>query len=276
MARQRYRHGGNGANGHDWSVANKQAMTLDARGLTLWQQTHVRLNEDWQKKPGVNADIASSSPPTDTIANRDFEVLGGSAVTADVVFRVGGGITLSTHGGANTTDSTIIAPHLDTNQTAWAVASWLTQKSVRFEAVIEQSASIAAQIWWCGLKLTNVDTIATDDDQIYFRFDTTSTLGATKLHLIHSRAGVDIDDVLPITIAASTQYRLVIEIDSLRFPHVYVNGQEYTYSGSISGATGPAKLTAISLIPYTGVIQTVNSTAKSLSILPGYNISRVF
>lgn len=227
----------------------------------------IELNENWNQKPGINADIATFAAAC-VIANKDFEVLGTSAVTADVAFRVGGGITLTTHG--STSDSTIILPHLDTNQTAWAAASWLTQKSPRFEAYIETGAA-AAQTWWAGLKLTNTPVIATDNDSVYFRFDTTSVLGATKLHFITSRSNVDVDDILSLTVAASTKYRLVIDIDANLKPHIYINGRDYT--NELSSAGKAALTTAISLIPYVGILQTA-AGAKTLSILPGYKLGR--
>lgn len=241
------------------------------RGYQQYSPLGYYLEENWQKKPGINADIASSSPPTDTIANRDFEVLGTNAVTADVAFRTGGGITLTTHGSAS--DSTIVLPHLDTAQTSWSVASWLTQKQMWYQATLAQSASVAAQTWWYGGKLTNTPVIATDDDQFMFRFDTTSTLGATKLHFITSRAGTDVDDILPVTITPSIIYTLTMELDAYMRPHVYVNGLDLTGKLSVSGRA--PLVTAKNLIPYCGVLQT-GASGKSLSILPGYRIGRTY
>lgn len=235
---------------------------LGKRGWCNYSKQHIELTEDWLQKPLINAEIAITG-------NINFEVLGTNAVTADVTFRTGGGITLTTHGSAN--DSTIIAPHLDTTQTAWAVASWLTQKQPRYEATIQFSSSVAAQTVWYGGKLTNTPVIATDNDQAFFRFDTTSTLGASYLHFITSRGGTDTDDILSLAPAASGVYTLVIEIDDLMKPHIYINGQDFT--GELSAAGAAPLVTAKNLIPYVGVLQT-GATAKSIGVLPGYKISR--
>lgn len=265
-----YRRHGNADKGHKFQIGNKEGVTLDGKGVTVHNPTHFAFVENWRQKPGINADI---SDPTQiakyTIANRDFEVLGTNAVTSDVTFRVGGGITLATHGASG--DTTIIAPHLDTDQTALAVASFLSQKEPYFEALLETASAITAQKIYAGLKLTNVHTIATDDDQAYFRFDTASTLGAGSLHFISSRSGTDVDDILPITIAASTQYRLRIEIDANRCPRIWVNGVEYTNSLSASGRA--ALTTGISLKPYVGIAASA-AAVKTVGLLPGYTIGR--
>lgn len=235
---------------------------LGKRGWTNYSKQFIELNEDWLQKPLINSEIAITG-------NINFEVLGTNAVTADVTFRTGGGITLASHGSAS--DSTIIVPHLDTTQTAWAVASWLTQKQPRYEATIQFGSAVTAQTVWYGGKLTNTPVIATDDDQAFFRFDTTSTLGATKFHFITSRGGTDTDDILSLSPVASGVYTLVIEVDDLLKPHIYINGQDFT--GELSTAGAAPLVTAKNLIPYVGVLQT-GASAKTLSVLPGYKISR--
>src|SRR3990167_10374310 len=97
---------------------------VDLPALFSNQHSRTTLVENWLKKPGINSDLVID-PDADSaaalvvfvIANRDFEVLGTNAVTADVSFSAGGGIKLQSHRAS--ADSTIILPHLDTTQTAW-------------------------------------------------------------------------------------------------------------------------------------------------------------
>ena len=66
----------------------------------------------------------------------------------------------------------------------------------------------------------------------------------TKLHFVYSVGGTDYISVLPITVAANTNYHLKIKIDSDRKATIYVNGIQYNISNT-AGSTGGTAVTAV-------------------------------
>ena len=211
--------------------------------------------EEWfEKKPALNA-VAIIDPNADSasdlaahvIANKQFEVLGTNMTTALCTFGTTIAGILVTTAGADA-DQAIIAPHLDTNQSSWQVNKWGTENSVEWECSVQLSA-IDNQKVWAGLKLTNDQVVATDDDQAFFKFQTDATASEaftdfTKLHFVHSIGGTDYISQLPITVAATTPYHLKIVIDSDRKATIYVNGIQYNIT-TTSGSTGGTAVTAV-------------------------------
>jgi hypothetical protein len=164
-------------------------------------------------------------------------------------------------------DQAILLPHLDANQSAWAKTLWGTENQVEWECSIQVAQTDNEKVW-AGLKLTNDQLIATDDDQAFFKFATDATNGesldsTTKWHFVHSIGGTDYISVLPITVAADTQYHFRIKFDSDRKMEIFLNGVQYditTTSGSTGGTAvvaGTAKSAAmtndVNLIPYIGI-----------------------
>ena len=239
------------------------------------------LQEYFKQKPALNAVIglpgSDTTSPTAaalaayTIANKDFEVLGTNMTTALATFdTTRAGLTITTAGADE--DQAIICPHLDTNQTTWATVLWGTENAVVWEASISTNA-IDNQKVWAGLKLTNDQLIATDADQLFFKFQTDATNSEafddyTLLHFVHSIGGTDYISALPITVAADTTYHLRIEIDAARTATIFVNGVQYNVTAT-SGSTGgtavksvatdgaPVRTAALTndvdLIPYIGI-----------------------
>jgi hypothetical protein len=237
------------------------------------------LYESFLQRPALNA--VASAPLTDAdataaandaiivaraIASRNFEVLGTNMTTALCTFNTtSAGILLTT--ATADEDQAILAPHLDTNQSAWQVTKWGTENQVDWECSISTTA-IDNQKLWSGLKLTNDQLVATDDDQAYFKFQTDADNSEaftdfTKLHFIHSIAGTDYISQLPITVAANTIYHLRIQINSARQAAIFVNGIQYNVT-STSGSTGGTAVTTgttrtaaltddVDLIPYVGI-----------------------
>jgi hypothetical protein len=237
------------------------------------------LYESFLQRPALNA--VASAPLTDAdataaandaiivaraIASRNFEVLGTNMTTALCTFNAtSAGIVLTT--ATADEDQAILAPHLDTNQSAWQVTKWGTENQVDWECSINPNA-IDNQKLWAGLKLTNDQLVATDDDQAYFKFQTDADNSEaftdfTKLHFIHSIAGTDYISQLPITVAANTIYHLRIQINSARQAAIFVNGIQYNVT-STSGSTGGTAVTTgttrtaaltddVDLIPYIGI-----------------------
>jgi hypothetical protein len=212
------------------------------------------------------------------IANRNFEVLGTNMTTALCTFNTDkAGIVITTAGADE--DQAIIAPHLDTNQTAWKNIMWGTDNQVEWECAINLPA-IDNQKVWAGLKLTNDQLIATDATQAFFKFQTDVTNSETftdftKLHFIYTIASTSYISQLPITVAANTNYKLRISIDSSRYLRIFVNGVQYNIT-TTEGATGGTAVTAgttsskqltdaINLIPYIG-IEAGDDAAEALHV----------
>ena len=246
------------------STGVEQDRTL---GTTAKDARRVYLDEWFLQRPGLNANIdQASTVEVQRALNRNWEALGTNMTTALCTFATTGGGVLATTAGADQ-DQSILTPHLDTAATAWASTLWGTENSVHFETSIMLPA-IDNQKVWAGLKLTNDQLVATDDNQMFFKFQTDATVSEvftdyTVLHFVHSIAGTDYISALPITVAANTPYHLKIEVDSDRKAAIFVNGIQYnvtTTSGSTGGTavtTGTTKTAALSndvdLIPYVGI-----------------------
>tara|TARA_R110002095_G_scaffold52696_2_gene45867 strand:- start:184 stop:1101 length:918 start_codon:yes stop_codon:yes gene_type:complete len=237
------------------------------------------LYEPFLQRPALNAVINTAFSNADAtnaantairlaekVANRNFEVLGTNMTTALCTFNAtSAGIVLTT--ATADQDQAIVAPHLDTNQTAWQVTKWGTENQVEWECSINTNA-IDNQKLWAGLKLTNDQLVATDADQAYFKFQTDATNSEaftdfTVWHFIYSVGGTDYISALPITVAANTIYHLRISIDSDRKASIFVNGVQYNVT-STSGSTGGTAVTTgttkslaltddVDLIPYIGI-----------------------
>ena len=211
--------------------------------------------EEWfKKKPGLNA-VAIIDPDADSasalaayvIANKDFETLGTNMTTALTTFSATHGGILMTTAGADQ-DQAILLPHLDTNQTAWSGTKWGTENSVEWECSISLPA-LDNQKVWAGLKLTNDQLVATDNNQIFFKFQTDATNSEafsdySYWHLVHSIGGTDYISQIPVTVAADTPYHLKIAIDSDRKATCFINGVQYNIT-STSGSTGGTAVTAV-------------------------------
>jgi len=228
----------------------------DAEGLF----DRYSLIERFEKKPNLNADLlpAGGTDPTNgewallAQANRDFELLGTSAVSAQSALDAGGGVKLTTAGAAN--DQCIITPHLDTSQSAWAATDWLSQKELEFGCLLQTGVSVINTTIWAGLKLTNTQDPATDADQAYFKVQSAGT--AAVFHCITEATSVADDNATTITVAVSTHYRLELKVGADRVVRFYINGTLVS--------TNDALTTAIAFIPYIGVMETTTTTGKIL------------
>ena len=97
---------------------------------------------------------------------------------------------------------------------------------------------------WAGLKLTNTPVIATDDDQVMFRYNTTDDTTAFWT-VISSIAGTDTKTVTPVAIAVDTSYNFKIKIDASRIARCYIN--------DVLVLTTTALTNDVDFIPYVGV-----------------------
>ena len=100
--------------------------------------------------------------------NPNFQILGTNASDDDVTFATTtAGLLLQPDGADG--DQLVVAPHLDTSQTAWTGTLWGTENQLQWECCIRtDAADIDDTTIWSGLKLTNTPTMATDANQAYF------------------------------------------------------------------------------------------------------------
>ena len=129
------------------------------------------------------------------------------------------------------------------------------------------------------MKLTNTPVYATDDDQAFFIYDSSDDSGAlttnANLHFVYSNDDTDYITDLGIAVAADTNYRLGITVDSDRKVSAWVNGVQYnltsaTTAGGVDESGAGTKLSSAladdhDLIPYIGVIAR-GSAARTLTV----------
>lgn len=242
-------------NGTQYSegVVRKSRMNLLSRRAELVWVAGQR------GKPGINADIQDAAEATRMIADPDFEILGTNAVSADCAYNAEGGITLSTHGAD--LDSTILAPHLDANQTPWTRWTWGTDKETVWECDFATGAAITTSVIWAGLKLTNTPTGATDNDQVFIRYENGVSSGVWVVW--YSIGGTDTTVVSTVTVAVSTRYHLKIAIDANRIAKVYLSVGS---NPPVLLATTTALTDATDLIPYIGVKASGVAAARSVTV----------
>ena len=236
-------------------------------GTPIQDARRVYFDEWFLQRPGINANIDQvSTVEVQRALNRNWEALGTNMTTALATFASTSAGVLATTAGADA-DQAILTPHLDTAATAWAGTKWGTENSVHFETSIMLPA-LDNQKVWAGLKLTNDQLVATDDDQMFFKFQTDATNSEaftdfTTWHFVHSIGGTDFISQIPVTVAANTPYHLKITIDSDRKASIFVNGEQYNVT-TTSGSTGGTAVTKgttpsgaltddVDFIPYVGI-----------------------
>lgn len=214
------------------------------------QQPPSRCGLRWvagaEGKPGINADIQNAAESVRMLADRHFEVLGTNGVTASVTYHPEGGLALTTAGAS--ADQVILAPHLDTDQTAWTKWTWGTDRQVIWECTIRAGAAITAQKIWAGLKLTNTPTVATDNDQVFVRYEAGVASGVWQV--ISSIGGTDTTTSTALTVVLSTVYRIIITINASRVAQVWIGTGD---NQPVLLYTTTALTDAIDLIPYIGI-----------------------
>ena len=240
-------------------LISKSASTGVVHNRTVgdWPRDARRwyLEEWFNRRPGLNANLdQAATVEVQRTLNYDFEALGTNMTSALVTFgATTGGILATTAGAAQ--DQAIICPHLDNDGTAdtgaitgWSGVQWGTENEVHWETSVLLPA-LDNQKVWAGLKLTNDQLIATDNDQAFFKFqsDATNSESLTTLanwHFVYSVGGTDYISTLPIAVAANTTYHLKIKIDGDRKATIFVNGIQYNVSNT-AGSTGGTAVTAV-------------------------------
>jgi hypothetical protein len=220
------------------------------------------LVENFERLPQANASIdAVYTTEAARNCNTSFELLGTNAADNLVTFGTTvGGLLLTTATATN--DSLIVLPHLDSSYTAWSNILWGTENQVIWEAVIRTGASITDVTIWAGLKLTNTPVVATDANQVFFRYDGV----VANWECTYSIAGTDSEVDSGVAVAVNTNYYFRIEIDSSRKAHFFINNKEVHITTALTND--------IDLIPYLGVMTTATSGAKTMYIVKE-KISRI-
>lgn len=204
-------------------------------------------------KPGINANIQDPTEATRMIADPDFEVLGTNADSSCTAFNAEGGVTLTTK--TTSGDQVILCPHLDSNQSAWSAWTWGTDRCVEWEAYFAAPATITSMVVWAGLKLTNTSVVATDDDQVFIRYE--AGVNSGKWQVISSIGGTDTTTNTGLTFTASAAYKVTISIDTARVARIYINDELMYTTAALTDATD--------LIPYIGV-QTATTAARAITV----------
>ena len=232
------------------------AGTAQVDGPFYRSPTRYYLEEFFKQTPGMNADLQNSLESVRVPRNRDFEIVPGSgSSTDDVTFSATkAGIQLQSDGELVAT--VVIGPHLDASQTAWTNVLWGTENQTEWECAVVTDTTITTDtILWAGLKLTSVHGIATDADQVYFRFSDPDV--NTNWRAITSIANVDTNTDTSVAVVADTVYRFRIAIDSSRLARFYIN-ENLVH-------TTTALTDDVDFIPYVGVIGSEgNATALVL------------
>jgi len=238
-----------------------QDVELSGRIDLSGEFDRYELVENFKKLPQLNATIDGVyTGEVVRNCNTDFELLGTSASDLDVTFSATvAGIQMQTDGGSG--DQIIIAPHLDTLYSAWTNIGWGTENQTEWECIIRTDANIADIVIWAGLKLTNTSVVATDADQVMFRFDT----GVANWEAVASIADTDTETDTGIVVAINTTYKLKIKIDSARVATFFINGTLVHTTAALTND--------INLIPYVGVQDT--AAAVKTIVLAKERISRV-
>lgn len=216
--------------------------------------------------PGINGDIQNAAEATRMIVDPDFEILGTNATSDDVTYHADGGILFTTDGADG--DGVILLPHLDAGQSPWTGTAWSTDQEVHWECWIKTGASIGNCIIWAGLKETNTDVIATDDDSAFFRYENGVASGKWQIN-VSTGGSDDTETSGTAAVAINTAYHLRMTINSARQVSSYINGE---LACSTSGAMTD---TFDTLIPYIGVEADGATEAKTL-IVRQQMISRKF
>jgi len=212
-------------------------------------------------KPGINADILNATEATRMIADPDFEVLGTNGSSDDVTYNAEGGVLLTTDGADG--DGVFLLPHLDSSESPWAQFTWGSDNEVEYEAWIKMGAAVTTRIVWVGLKLTNTDVIATDDDSAYFRYE--DGVNSEKWQSNVSVAGTDNTVDTGITGVANQFMHFKIVFDAAEVCHMYINGRE-VQAVSFSGNSAD-------LIPYI-CVEADGAAAAATLVAFGCRISR--
>ena len=182
------------------------------------------LFENFLHAPGVNADVVGTTT-LGAITNRQFEIVGTNAVSADSLLDDNGGIKITTNGGG--ADQAIIVPHVDASQSGWSLTNgvvWDTDQAPAVEFKFKTDSSIADMIYYQGFVMTNPATYAVSDDadRVVIDYNADSSVNSGKFRLAYSVAGTDYTHDFGLTVTASTTYIGQIFIREDRYVDAFI------------------------------------------------------
>lgn len=248
----------------------------DYKNLHEFNLTHQpsRLHqvETFLRRPALNATLAAGTPNAAEIAatvaaNFDFEISGTNAADSDVAFVAGGGCSFTTAGADN--DQMLLSPHTDSNQSAWDDITCDPQRAPVVAFTIETGSDVTTALIHCGLKLTNTATVATDNDQLFIRFDT--DVSDTTWQVYYSKGGTDYTVIdSGVTVSASTIYYVVFEVGADGVGNVYIGSgtprvKRVARTVDTDGTTDLTLTAAAALKPFCGV-QALATAARAITV----------
>jgi hypothetical protein len=246
------------------TIGGNTALTGASTLTGFNRQSTTRYELFWNAgergKPGITADATSATPATLAGTDPLFEVTGTNSTSALCTRLSTGGLLLTTAAAAG--DRMILGPHTTADLSPWKSTAWLTQNGVEWECVLKGGTDIVNSVIWAGLKLTSASAVSTDDDAVFFRYETVANGGAWLAH--SSIATTDAVANSAVLFANDVSAHLKITIDGSRIAKFYVNGSLITTTGALTSA--------VSLIPFIGV-EAVDAAAVSLGVR-GQSISK--
>lgn len=199
----------------------------------------VVIDETFTQKPAVPADYAAQYNPL-------FTYSGYSGHTGQVTHTADG---LKIQPSGFSSSFGCVQPY---SGGALALSGYLAAgKQPSYYIKYKTGSSVASHIIHAGLKVTQTDVVATDDDQVFFRFADGFNDNKVVLHI--SNAGTDYAYLTDTVLVADTVYEFEIDIDENGKVRAYINGN----SVKSYPLTGPA--TNAALYPYQGVKSTSTS-----------------
>lgn len=185
-----------------------------------------------------------------TQASREWLLSGTNAAAAGATFAPRGGVKLATAGSSG--DQMILSPLVinSINQHALGGTQWTAQYQPRLDIVCTAPSTITSMRVVMGMKLTAGMTIATDDDQALFVYDTAAGSSPGLWHCVSSVGGVDIDSPALATTSRSTFRAGDRYVASLAWDND--NRVVFLIDNQIVGTSEPMT-TGINYIPVLGV-----------------------
>ncbi len=216
-----------------------------------------RIVLDWvagRGKPGINADVQSSTESARAIADEDMELTGSNVLSADSSFNTATASIRLLNGTAGADDSVIIGGHEDANQSGWGVFTWGVDQEIEWECLVTlgTAALLVDSIYFAGLKLTNANALATDADQAYFRIsDDNEGAGAWQAATSVS----NVDEIVDTAVVAppKTLWHMRIAFDENWVCRMYLNDQ-LVLTQSFH------ETNAVDLLPFVGVVEDTSAT----------------
>lgn len=239
----------------EWVIMPSVPGSQPTRAELYWQAGK-------QGKPGINADIQNAAEAVRMIADTEMELQGTGVTSASSALLATGGVSILNQAGAN--NQAIIAGHTDASQTGWGTWVYLSNKEIRWGCSFVTGSDIGNTVYWAGLKKTATSVVATDADQLFFRYENGVAAGVWQA--VSSIANVDDALATSGAVATATKYTLEIAIDSDRIGRMFINNTLVKTTSALTSF--------VALKPYIGVEATAGVIVRNLGVY-GMWVSRI-